>query len=499
MGNRKGINRRDFISKAAKASIGTGIGISIVPSYLLGGAANFAPSDKINIGLIGYGSQSRKMLPGWLNRPEFQFISVCDPNKESYDYPDWGSPRGEIAGTPGGRDVGKRVINKFYAERTGQITYNGCNEYSDFREMLEKETGLDAVFIMTPDHLHATIAVAAMKKGIMVATHKPIGNFLHETRIAINTAKNTGVPTHVFAGQEQTEHYLIQEWIKQGVIGKLKELHRWTNRPLWPQGTPYLPSDTPPVPDGFDWDLWLGPSLPRSYSPAYTHTAFRGWHEFGAGCLADMGYYSLWTDWRLLNLGMPRTAEASASVICDIREFRSNWVRNSASFPHAATIRWEVPFNDSIDTIDVYWYEGGLRPPNLKELKDQGLKLGAEGVYYVGDEGTILANWNNSNPRILGVKNADEIITSIPVPEFELVMLNDEMINAFKGGKDSYSSYPNAQVIAETICLGNLAIRADQTFRTEQILNLDLETLRVTNVSEVNEFVSRNTRSGWEL
>ncbi len=499
MEKKKGLNRREFLSTATKAGMGAGIGLTVLPSHVMGGSGRVAPSDRINIGLIGYGSQSRKMLPGWLDEPFFQFTSVCDPNKESYDYPDWGGPRGEVAGTAGGRDVGQRIINNYYANQTGQSNFNGCSAYSDFREMLEKEDGLDAVFIMTPDHLHASIAVAAMNKGLMLAAHKPIGNYLQETRVAINKAKSTGLATHIFAGQERFEHYLIQEWINQGAIGKLKELHRWTNRPMWPQGSPYLPDDNPPIPDGFDWDLWLGPSLPRPYSPAYTHTAFRGWHEFGAGCLADMGYYSLWNDWEILNLGMPVTAEASASVICDIREFRSSWVRNSVSFPHAATIRWEVPIKGTNDTIDAYWYEGGLRPPNLKELKDAGRKLGAEGVYYVGEKGTILAGWGNQNPQLLGVNNADEIIQSIPEPDFVETSLDDEMLAAFKGEKESRSSYPNAQVIAETICLGNLAIRADQTYRTDQILKLDPDTLRITNFTEANQFVTRNSRSGWEL
>ena len=195
-----------------------------------------------------------------------------DPNRESYDYPLWGRSKGETCGAPGGREVGKHRINEFYAGKHGKGDYKDCTAYEDFRELLEKENDVDAVFIMTPDHLHATVAVAAMKKGIMVGSHKPIGNFLQESRITINLAKESGVPTQMFAFQDSRETHLLTEWIRKGVIGKVTELHRWTNRPMWPQRSPYLPSNTPPVPDGFNWDLWLGPALPRPYSPDYTHT-----------------------------------------------------------------------------------------------------------------------------------------------------------------------------------------------------------------------------------
>ncbi|MEX2639482.1 MAG: Gfo/Idh/MocA family oxidoreductase [Balneolales bacterium] len=428
---KSGINRRDFIKKTTAA----GMAASFVPSNVLGRSGHTPPSDKLNIGLIGFGSQSLKMLPDWLKRPELQFTSVCDPNKESYDYPQWGAPNGELWGTPGGREVGRKLINGYYEQKYGKAAYNGCTAYADFRDLLENENDLDAVFVMTPDHLHATIATAAMKKNLMVGSHKPIGNFMKETRITCETAQETGMPTQLFAFRDQEENHHIHEWIHQGVIGKVYELHRWTNRPMWPQGTPYLPENTPPVPDGFDWDLWLGPSLPRTYSPDYTHTVFRGWHEFGGGCLADMGYYGLWTDWRVLNLGMPQIAEASANVVCDVREYRSGWVRNTVSFPQAATIQWEVPVKDSNEMIDVFWYEGGLRPITPKALGREEKKLPAEGVMYVGEDGIIVADYNYGNPRIHGVDNADEIAATLKAPDINLIDYTDEMINYFKGGK----------------------------------------------------------------
>ncbi len=485
----KDLTRREFIKAAAVS----GIGLTVVPARVLGGTGRVAPSDKINVALIGSGTQALKMLPDWLKRPELQFVSVCDPNRESYDYPLWGKSQGEKRGAPGGREVGRARINEFYAENAGKAGYKGCSAYADFRELLEKEEGVDAVFILTPDHLHATVAAAAMKKGVMVGSHKPVGNFMHETRVVCEMAKQTKIPTQLFAFQDPKELYVLKEWIGQGLIGEVKELHRWTNRPMWPQGSPYLPTNTPPIPDGFDWELWLGPSLPRTYSPDYTHTVFRGWYEFGGGCLADMGYYGFWKDWRLLNLGMPVSAEGSASFTCEIRDFRSTWVENNLSYPHAATLQWEVPVNGADKMMEVFWYSGGIRPRTPEFLKKEGKGMPQEGVMFVGEKGAILADYGYHNPRLFGAAKANEKIASIPLPEVQLIDQTTEMIHSFKGGQPSRGSFPNAQTIAEAICLGNLAIRMDQR------LEWDNENLKVTNVPEANEFVRRKCREGWEI
>jgi hypothetical protein len=488
MKSNQNIDRRKFISQTAV----TGAGLTIIPSFVMGGNNRIAPSDKINVALIGSGTQALKQLPDWLAKDELQFISVCDPNKESYDYPLWGRSQGETKGAPGGREIGKKHINQFYAEKSGKSSYNGCTTYADFREQLEKENDLDAIFIMTPDHLHGAIALAGMKKILSVATHKPIANFMNETRLICDTARETKVPTQCFAFQDPAELYTIKAWIDSGIIGEVKELHRWTNRPMWPQGSPYLPEPAP-IPPGFDWQLWLGPSTDRPYSPDYTHTVFRGWYEFGAGCLADMGYYGFWKDWRILNLGMPELAEASSSFTCEIRDFRSTWVKNNLSYPHAATLFWEVPVQNKNTTIDVFWYEGGIKPANPKSLIKLGKRLPDDGVIFVGEKGSIVANYGYENAVLIDVENSDKVISSIKIPEPELIDQTSEMIRAFKGGKPSRGSFDNVQTVAEAICLGNLAIRMDDR------LEWDNTNLKVTNLEAANEFVSRKYRKGWEL
>ncbi|MBN2138462.1 MAG: Gfo/Idh/MocA family oxidoreductase [Sedimentisphaerales bacterium] len=489
MEEKKDLNRREFIKKTAAS----GISLTILPGHVLGKSGRTGPSERLNIALVGAGTQGLSQLNGWIKHSGLQFTSVCDPNRQSNDYPQWGGPHGEKHGASGGREVGKQRINEYYAQARGAGSYDGCTAYADFRELLEKERDLDAVFIMTPDHLHATIAIAAMKRGVMVGTHKPVANFMYEARLACETAAKTKVATQLFAFLDHKENYIVKEWIRRGVIGKVKELHRWTNRPVWPQGSPYLPTNTPPIPEGFDWELWLGPSQPRRYSPDYTHTVFRGWYEFGAGCLADMGYYGFWVDWRVLNLGIPVTAEANSSFTCEVRDFRSTPVKNNLSFPHAATIRWKVPVLGRAETVEVFWYEGGIRPRTPDALIAKGGELSKEGVMFVGEKGIIMADYGYSNLRLVGVDRGDDIVASIKAPEVEMIGQTDEMVRAFKGGKASRGSFENARIVAEAICLGNVAIRA------ERRLEWDTVNMRVTNAAEANKYLRRKYRKGWEL
>ena len=285
MRSKKNLNRREFVGAAAAAAAFT-----IIPRHVLGGAGNIAPSDKLNLAYIGCGTQGIREMSSLITNPNIQITSVCDPNKFSTDYVDWSlngirntvrkvleDPEwGEkFRGIPGGRDIGKELVDKYYAKKTGSGKYRGCNAYSDFREQLEKEKDIDAVKVMTPDHLHAAISIAAMKKGKHVVIHKPIANRMHEARLTIKTAKETGVNTHLLAWSRRSGYGTALDWITRGAIGNLQEIHNWSNRPVWPQWSAN-PSKGKKIPEGFDWDLWLGPVPHRPYHPNYTHAVFRG-------------------------------------------------------------------------------------------------------------------------------------------------------------------------------------------------------------------------------
>jgi len=289
----KRMNRRKFMETAAASACFT-----ILPRNVLGGAGVIAPSDKITLAHIGTGTEGLREMTKLIAVPEIQIVSVCDPSKYAVGYRDWGKDGllndlrnalgkpGWRAGTegtvPGGREVARDFVESYYATQRPGGNFKGCSSYADFRELLEKEKDVDAVKIMTPDHLHGIASIACMKRGKHVIMHKPIANRLEEARLVIDTAREKGVATHFMPWDSNGSMDQVMAWINGGAIGKLREIHNWTNRPVWPQYA-HLPYATPPIPDGFDWDLWLGPEADRPYSPDYTHMVFRGWYDFGGG------------------------------------------------------------------------------------------------------------------------------------------------------------------------------------------------------------------------
>ena len=294
------VSRRTFLEKSA-----TTAAVSLVARHVLGGPRHVPPSDRINVGFVGCGTQGLRQLMPALQKADLRIVAVCDPNRKSEDYVEWSrfelrdkiraflGDSGWADGAracPCGREVGRELVDRHYGASAG----GGVRAYADFREMLAQEKDLDAVYNMTPDHLHAPVALAAMRAGKHAITHKPLANVLHEAHVVVRTARETGAATHMFcaAGQQATPQ--IAEWIQSGAIGPVREVHNWSTRPFWPQGMTSLPTEVVPVPEGLDWDLWLGPVPHRPYHPAYTNAVFRGWYDFGTGALGDMGHYSFY-------------------------------------------------------------------------------------------------------------------------------------------------------------------------------------------------------------
>jgi hypothetical protein len=502
-------NRRRFLGTAAATAAFT-----IVPRHVLGGPGYVAPSDKITLAHIGMGTEGLREIVNLLAIPEIQIVAVCDPNKDAVGYRDWsadgilrslrnaiGKPdwRAGSEGTiPGGRDCGKDLVDSYYANQRAADKFAGCTAYADFRELLDKEKDVNAVKIMTPDHLHATIAIAAMKKGKHVIVHKPISNRLKEARLTIDTARATGVSTHFMPWDANGSMERVMAWVKDGSIGTLREVHNWTNRPVWPQYAT-LPKETPPVPAGFDWDLWLGPEADRPYSPNYTHMVFRGWYDFGGGSMADMGHYSLWTVFNALELSGPTSIEPMLSHECEFRGNVSATVANDFSFPTASAVRFRYPARGERPAIDLVWYEGGMHPPTPEELEEDHKELPAEGMMFVGDKGKILAGFHVDNPRLIPERR----MSGYPTPEAPRRQQRQpgetspgirQWIAACKGdSKQSPGSFLNAWPISEAVNLYAVALR------TRRRLLYDAAGMKITNLPEANKYLSRQYRKGWEL
>jgi hypothetical protein len=514
-----GISRRKFIASSAAVTAFT-----IIPRSVMG-LGYLAPSDKITLAHVGCGIQGFAELGPLMASPDIQIVAVADPETDGRNYLSFGNgANGVPAGVanrirgymskplwreginyvPGGRNVMKETIETFYAnEKPGEGTPN-VNAYADFRELLEKED-IDAVKIMTPDHLHATIALAAMKKGKHVITHKPLANRMYESDLVIKTAKDTGVATYFMPYNSYDDLSLIKTWIDDGAIGTLKEIHEWSSRPMWKQ---YLeiPREMPQIPAGFDWDLWLGPSTDRPYHPCYTHTLFRGWYEFGGGSFADMGHYSMWAVCDTFDLDVPAYAEGFGSVSCGLSNFATGAISNDYSFPQAATMRMHYNAKGKRGPIDVVWYDGGMKPAFIPELDEDGANMPRSGMMFVGDKGKILggriipaskmAKYKGPQPPEPGPRTqgtpyyttkSGYNISDLP-PKFE------QFIAACRGGsKDTPGSFQSAEALSTMINLGIVSLRANAK------VEFDRTSRQITNLPDANKLLVREYRKGWEL
>jgi hypothetical protein len=504
MASKNSMNRRKFIGSAAA----TAATITVVPRHVLGGTGYVAPSDKITVANIGCGTQGFREMPGMLQNPDLQVTTVCDVNKFTTDYLDWSSDGirnsvrrtledpswgSQYTGIPGGRDIMKEYVEAYYGKNKPSGSYSGVKSYEDYRELLVKESDVDVVKIMTPDHHHAYLAMTAMKNGKHVITHKPIANRMSEGRLVVETAKKSNVKTHLLAWSERPEHKLILKWIKDGVIGNLKEIHNWSYRPVWEQW-PSRPKESKPIPDGFNWDLWLGPVPEMPYHPYYTHNRFRGWYDFGGGSIADMGHYSMFP--LFLALGIDRAPIAAKAHGTTHRYVDGNtykWVENDAAFPLSSLIQIEFPEQKNLPAFDLLWYDGGMKPFIPEEFKEDKRDMPEEGMMFVGDKGKILAGFLGQKPEIIPSRVMKAYQGEKELPELDRGPRSNTWAAAIKADKESPGSFKYAGTVTEAINLAAVALRAGER------VEYDSENMKITNNDAANALLHREYRKGWEL
>ena len=463
-------SRRHFMTTTASAAAAA----TILPRHILGGAGFVAPSDKVNVAIIGVGGQGRGNTRALLQEGDCQVIAVADPCEE-WDL----SPY--YYGGKAGRGPVKAEIEAKYAPRTPSYR---CAVYEDFRVMLDKEKAIDAVLIATPDHLHAYISIVAMKAGKHVYCEKPLTHDIWEARTVARVARETGVATQMGnQGRSSEGHRQTAEWIRDGAVGAVREVHAWGAAGGFAHGTG-RPAGTPDVPPGFNWDLWLGPREVRPYHPAYAPFNWRGWWAFGGGGLADVAVHHLDPAFNALELDTPQTVEASAPVVDE--EVCSTGV--------LATYRFGPRRN--MGPVSVYWYDGGLRPPTPVGIDaddpKQRMGEGGNGIYFVGEKGIITcAGWSGM-PRLLPL----ELHREYKRPEKTLPRVEGhhaDWLQACKGGNPASSSFEYGARLCEFVMLGNVALRA------RKLIKWDGPNMKVTNAPDANRYLREPYRSGWEL
>jgi predicted dehydrogenase len=442
-----------------------------------------------------------------------QGVAVCDPNQSSGDYPQWGdhefrnsvrrllnttsgwdelSPNQPVrlthsmtaTGGTAGREPCQKIVDAYNGTKRRSGTSRGCKAYTDFRELLDKEKDIDAVVVCSTDNLHAAIAVAAMKKGKHVFCQKPMTRTIYEARRMAKVAHEKGVATQVAVmNAASADTQKITEWIASGKIGPVRQVINWSSRPYWPQALD-RPKQAERVPDGLDWDLWLGPAHERAFNHAYLPFVWRGWYDFGCGSLGDMGCYSFDTIFRVLKLGAPTSVEASSTE------------RYAETFPAATLINFNFPARGDMPPVRLTWYDGGLKPPRPEGLAEgQSMSDGErEGLMFVGDKGTILCGFSGARPRLLPEEKTEASQPRRRPSGGYSSRVQRDWLDACKGAKTvPAANFEFESVVTEALQLGNLAVR------TGKRLLWDHDNLKVTNAAEAEKYIRPERRKGWEL
>ena len=456
--NKVTVSRRDFMYGAGSAFAA----FTIVPSHVLGQAVRVPPSETIQVAGIGIGGVGSGQIRSISQQANTKIVALCD-------------------------------VDDVYAKKTYD-NFPKARRYRDFREMLEAEDDkIDAVYCGTPDHSHAVITMAALRKGKHVCCVKPLTRTIHESRRVVEEAQKAKVATQVTASANSTEKGCRTcEMIWDGAIGDVREVHIWSNRPLWPQGM-LRPPGSDPVPDTFDWDMWIGPAQMRPFKNEWPddHLAlkqlwsrrprkavyhpwnFRGWWDFGTGALGDMGCHYFNIPKRALKLGHPVGVSATASRVM------------AETAPLASIVTWEFPAREGMPPLKAVWYDGGLKPPRPSEL-EPGRNLPDESVLYVGDKGKMLGT------RII----PEEKMEAYTLPPKTLQRRGGtwpEWAEAMRGGQPAACQFSWAGPLSEIVLLGNIALR------TGKHLKWDGENMRFTNDSGANKYIKESYRSGWSL
>jgi len=442
---KKNISRREFMGGAAAA-----MAFTIIPSHVLAQP----PSGKLNVASIGAGGMgagnTRAAASAGAN-----IVALCDV--------DWNKADESFKRFP------------------------DAKKYKDFRKMLDNEKSIEAVIVATPDHFHTVAAMAAMRRGKHVYVQKPLTRLVSEARALTEAARKYKVVSQMGnQGHSGNGVRDICEWIWAGVIGEVKEVHAWTNRPIWPQGID-RPKEVHEIPDTLDWDLWIGPSPMRPYNKCYAPFAWRGWWDFGGGALADMACHVLDPVFWALKLKYPTSVEASCTPV------------NKETYPLASVVHYQFPAREGMPAVKVHWYDGGMKPerPDVLEIA-RPLDQASSNVLFMGSKGVLRCGEYGDNPQLIPFESMREFSKNKPPQTLKRIETSHEgnWIEACKTGGKATSNFDYSGPLTEMVTMGNLAIRPENVGKK---LLWDGENMRVTNDEGANDFVQMHYREGWSL
>ena len=474
------MKRRSFVRTTAAASLAP----LIVPRHVLGGAGFVAPSDTVAVGIIGGGGMGAANASALAMLDSVRIVALADA--------DLGRARAAVQDRLGSGDAGRQAQGRALG-----AAYDAAATFTDYREMLARD-GLDGVVIATPDHVHAHAALTAMGQGMHVYCQKPLTYTVEESRRLAQAAQASGVVTQMGnQGHSGDDGRRVVEVLRAGVLGPIREVQAWTNRPngWWPQGV--AATEPAPVPDGLDWDVYLGPNERQPYRPGIHPFGWRGWVGFGVGSLGDMGAHLVDFPIWALDLGRPSRVETRHTPWGGGRE-------NPATYPLATVTTYDFPRlgteaggADAGQALRMTWFDGGLLPPTPAAAPD-GFALDPNGgVLYVGDRGILIHETYGSRPRFLSATPSADLAAEAGEVPRSLTRIEGDMggheanwIRAIQGTEAISCPFSYAAHLNEVMLLGVAAMWAGQPLAVAPDGT-------VTNHSA--SVLSRTYRDGWAL
>ena len=447
------MKRRHFIKGAAASAFA----FHIVPAHVLGQNAS---SNKLNIAAVGVGGMGGANLRACESE---NIVALCD-------------------------------VDTQYAQHTFE-KYPKAKTYKDFRVMFDKEKDIDAVIVATPDHSHAVVTMAAIEAGKHVFCQKPLCHTVRETRIITEAARKAGVQTQMGnQGHSDDAIRRLKEFVDDGAIGPVTEVHAWTDRPVG--GNPWStfpvvarPYEFVNVPKHLDWNLWLGPVAERPYHPEYHPSTWRGWYDFGTGSLGDMGCHILDPAFWVLDLGSPTRVQATST----------HWKPevSAETYPRASIVRYDFPARGDKPPVKLTWYDGRLKPP-IPEGFESGRRTPDSGAILIGEKGYIMHGSHGAGGMRIVPETAMKAYTQPPesLPRIREGHEGDwiRACKEGKGGRPASSSFEYGGPLTEMVLLGVAAIRAK-----DQRLEWDAQAMQFKNNEEVSRLLHIDYRSGWRL
>ncbi|MBP7745752.1 MAG: Gfo/Idh/MocA family oxidoreductase [Phycisphaerae bacterium] len=443
------ITRRTLLGTAASAAAFT-----ILPGRVFGRGRTKPPSEKLNIAGIGVGGMGSVNMN---NLATENIVALCDVDPE----------------------YAAKCITKFPDARV----------WTDYREMLEKQSDIDAVMIATPDHTHAVIAMAALQAGKHVYLQKPLTHDIYEARALAKAARESKVITQMgIQGHSEDGVRLLCEWIADGAIGEVREVDVWCNDSYYPWGhagwsprSPERPKDAPAPPKDMNWDLWIGPAPMRPYHPSYHPMAWRAWWDFGSGWMADRGAHQIDPAFWALKLGLPTSVEAT--TLGQTEETHSI----------AGIVTFQFPARENLPPVRLTWYEG-LRAPRPEELEPERMMGDSDGgALFKGTKGKIICGTYGNSPRLIPESRMREY--QRPAQTIPRVADGHEQdwVRACKEGRPAGAHFEYSATLTEICLLGVIAKRMGTR------IEWDAANMQVINLPEANKYVRTEYRDGWSL